>query len=217
MPRSYEDKYEKTISMGAMLANRFNDLKGEIKVQLPCRVKTVDYSNNSVDVEILDYDHDNNGELINFPVLVNVPIRQPMYSGQIYMIMPVQVGDEGVVEFFDSSVDDVLTTGNFDFDYTEKWHNINYGLFTSGFLPKNKIIPLSADTKVIMASKAGAFVFKVNSADELEITTPTLTLKGNLVVSGNITATGEVTGKGKALSTHTHTSAQAGNPTSAPN
>lgn len=43
MPRSFEEKYEQNIGIGAMLFNRLNDLKGEIKVQLPCRVKSVDY------------------------------------------------------------------------------------------------------------------------------------------------------------------------------
>ena len=65
-PRSYEEKYEKDTSIGAMLANRFNDLKGELKVQLPARVKSVDYQNNQVDLQILDYDHDEAGNLVPY-------------------------------------------------------------------------------------------------------------------------------------------------------
>lgn len=222
MPRSFEEKYEQNIGIGAMLFNRLNDLKGEIKVQLPCRVKSVDYENNQVDVEILDYDHDEAGRLINYPIIPNVPIRQPIYSGSIYMILPVRVGDEGTIEFFDSSVADLTSTGVFDFDYSEEWHSINYGLFTNGFLSKNKVIPVDKNLKLVMASSSGTFIFKVNSNDELEITTPNMKLNGNLIVNGNINSNGTVTGTtdvvggGKSLKSHTHTDSQGGS-TTAPN
>ena len=227
-PRSYEEKYEKDTSIGAMLANRFNDLKGELKVQLPARVKSVDYQNNQVDLQILDYDHDEAGNLVPYPVIPNVPIRQPVYSGSAYMILPVREGDIGTIEFFDSSVDDIMATGNFDYDYSEEWHSLNYGLFTNGFLPFNKVIPVNPQAKIILATSDNVFSFTVGSDNNLMVNTPTMTLNGNLVVNGNITQSGDLTssgtitgstdvvGGGKSLKDHKHTSANAGSPTSAP-
>ena len=55
MPKSFSEKYDGKLSLSTILSNRFNDLKDEIKVQLPCKVHSVDYINNQVDLEILDY------------------------------------------------------------------------------------------------------------------------------------------------------------------
>lgn len=150
MPKSFEDKYDGKQSIGSMLSNRFNDIKEEIKVQLPCKVVSIDYVNNQVDLEILDYDYNEKGELVNYPIIPNVPIRQPMYSGSAYVVLPVRVGDIGTIEFFDSSVDDLIATGNYEFDYTEEWHSINNGLFTNGFLPKNKLFRYNPEDDIII-------------------------------------------------------------------
>lgn len=235
MPKSYEEKYEKaSMSPGAVLANRLNDLKSEIKVQLPARVTAVDYTNNQVDIQILDYDYDEAGNLVPYPIIPNIPIRQPIYSGSAYMILPVRIGDIGTIEFFDSSVDDLITTGNFDFDYTEEWHSLNYGLFTNGFLPLGKIIPVDSNAKIIMATSDNVFTFTVGADNTLVVSTPTMTLNGNLVVNGDITQTGsytqtgdftssgtitgdtDVIAGGKSGKSHTHTG-NLGSPTSAPN
>ena len=51
MPKSFSEKYDGKLSFSTILSNRFNDLKDEIKVQLPCKVHSVDYINNQVDLE----------------------------------------------------------------------------------------------------------------------------------------------------------------------
>lgn len=221
-PRSYDEKYEGDKELSTIFSNRLQDLKNEIKVQLPCRVYEVDYDNNYVDVEILDYDCDYHGNLINYPIIPNVPIRQPIYSGSIYMILPVRKGDIGTIEFFDSSIKELIATDTYDYDYNEEWHSLNNGLFTNGFLPKNKIIPVDKNFKLIMASHTGTFTFKVNSNDELEIKTPNMKLNGNLIVTGDINSSGTITGTtdviggGKSVKSHTHTDSQGGS-TTAPN
>lgn len=223
MPKSFEDKYDGKQSLGSMLSNRFNDIKEEIKVQLPCKVVSIDYINNQVNLEILDYDHNEKGELVNYPIIPNVPIRQPLYSGSAYVVLPVRVGDVGTIEFFDSSVDDLVVTGNYEFDYTEEWHSLNNGLFTNGFLPKNKLFAIDSEAKIILGTHSGSFTFKVNSDDTLTMITPniniitgTLNVTGDIHATGTITADTEVVGAGKNLSTHTHTGNQ-GSPTSPPN
>lgn len=223
MPRSFKEKYDGKQELGTLFFNRFNDVKEEIKVQLPCKVVSVNHQANQVNVEILDYNHDENGELVKYPIIPNVPIRQPLYSGSAYVVLPVRVGDIGTIEFFDSSVDDLITTGNYEFDYTEEWHSLNNGLFTNGFLPKNKLFAIDSEAKVIIGSHSGKFTLKVNSDDTLTIVTPNINIiTGTLSVSGDIHATGTITadtdvlGAGKSLKSHTHTGNQ-GSPTSPPN
>lgn len=223
MPKSYEEKYERNLELSSLLANRFNDLKNEIKVQLPCKVHSVDYINNQVSVEILDYDADERGELVNYPIIPNVPIRQPMYSGKAFIVLPVQIGDIGTIEFFDSSVDDLIATGNFDFDYSEEWHTLDFGLFTNGFLPKGKVFAIDSSAKIQIGTHSGSFIFKVNENDELTLVTPNINITtGTLTVNGDIHATGTITGDtdviagGKSGKSHTHTDSQSGT-TSPPN
>lgn len=223
MPKSYEEKYERNLELSSLLANRFNDLKNEIKVQLPCKVHSVDYINNQVSVEILDYDADERGELVNYPIIPNVPIRQPMYSGKAFIVLPVQIGDIGTIEFFDSSVDDLIATGNFDFDYSEEWHTLDFGLFTNGFLPKGKVFAIDSSAKIQIGTHSGSFTFKVNENDELTLVTPNINIiTGTLTVNGDIHATGIITGDtdviagGKSGKSHTHTDSQSGT-TSPPN
>lgn len=155
MPQSFEDKYEKPLELGTVFDNRLNDLKSEIKIQLPCKVQSVDFANNQVSVQILDYDFDNLGNIIPYPIIPNVPIREPLDSANAYIRLPIQVGDVGTIEFFDSSVADLLATGNFDYDYTEEWHSLNNGLFTNGFLPKNKLFSFDYNNDIIMGLKSG--------------------------------------------------------------
>lgn len=218
-PSSYDDKYEGNKEPATLFTNRLEDLKNEIKVQLPCRVVKV-LPNNQVNIEILDYDN-NNGQAIPYPIIPNIPIRQPVYSGSAYMILPVRVGDVGTVEFFDSSVKDLIATGKFDYDYTEEWHSLNNGLFTNGFLPKDKLISINTTDKIIMATHNKVFTFTVDANDNLVVSTPTMTINGNLVVKGDITSSGTITGTTDvvagtiALKEHTHTG-NLGSPTSTP-
>lgn len=232
LPSSYADKYEGNKEPNTIFNNRLEDLKNEIKVQLPCRVVKV-LPNNQVNVEILDYDN-HDGKEVSYPILPNIPIRQPIYSGSAYMILPVREGDVGTIEFFDSSVKDLIATGKFSYDYTEEWHSLNNGLFTNGFLPKDKLITINSTDKIIMATHNKVFTFTVDANDNLVVTTPTMTLNGDLVVNGNIkqtgnftqtgdfTSSGTITGStdvvanGKSGATHTHTDSMSGT-TSSPN
>jgi hypothetical protein len=211
-PRTYEEKYEGTKELSTLLFHRFNDLKHEVKVMMPCRVTEVDNINNQVSVEILDYTHDETGNIQSYPIITNIPIRQPMDSGVAYIRLPVQIGDEGTIEFFDSSVDDLIVSGVHSYDLDEDWHKINDNLFTNGFLSKNKLFTFDSEAKIVLGGKDGVATFKLTSDN-------TWTMVGNLNVTGTITATVDVIGGGKHLKTHTHPYTDNGNPmtTSAPN
>lgn len=222
-PSSYNDKYEGDLELSTLFQNRLQDLKNEIKVQLPCKVHAIDHINNQVDLEILDYDVDNNGNLINFPIIPNVPIRQPMDSSMAYIRLPIQIGDIGTVEFFDSSTDDLVISNIYNYDYTEEWHSLNNGLFTNGFLPQNKLFNYDYNSKIVIGTKTGNFVLKINSNDELEIIAPkismtaesvnitgTVNVTGDINCSQTVTGNTDVIGGGKSLKSHTHSGVQTG-------
>ncbi len=204
MPKNYAEKYEQPLDVGTIFNNRLEDLKSEIKVQLPCKVHSINNNTNQVSVEILDYSTDENGNIINYPIIPNVPIREPLDTANAYIRLPIQVGDIGTIEFFDSSVADLVTTSNYDYDYTEEWHSLNNGLFTNGFLPKNKLFQYDYNSKIVIGTKDGVFTLKVNANNELEIVAPKTIITGDVEVNGNITATGEIIAGTVALTQHTH-------------
>ena len=202
-PRTYEDKYEGDLELSTILFNRLNDLKKEIKVMLPCKVTKVNHDGNYVTVEILDYDSDEVGNAQEFPPLTNVPIRQQMDSGSAYIRLPVQIGDIGTIEFFDSSVDDLVTSNVHTYDLTEDWHKLSDNLFTNGFLPKDKLFTFDSNSKIILGGKDGTATFKLTS-DNNWIMVGNLQVNGNISATGTITGTTDVIGGGKSLKTHTH-------------
>lgn len=192
-PRTYEEKYEGDLELSTILFNRFNDLKKEIKVMLPCQVTKVNHDGNYVTVEILDYDSDEIGNAQEFPPLTNVPIRQCMDSGSAYIRLPVQIGDIGTIEFFDSSVDDLVTSNVHTYDLTEDWHKLSDNLFTNGFLPKDKLFTFDSTAKLVLGTKTNKIYIKFNQNDELEILTEKATITAiesiNLI-SPNVNITG---------------------------
>ena len=232
-PKSYEEKYEGNKELSTLLFNRLNDLKKEIKVMLPCRVESVNNDGNYVSLEILDYDSDNLGNEQEYPIITNVPIRQPMDSGSAYIRLPIQVGDIGTIEFFDSSVDDLVISNTHTFDFTEDWHKLSDGLFTNGFLPNNKLFEFDSNAKLVLGTKSNKIYIKFNNDDEIEIlaekinistkeitltsttkidiVTPIINVTGNINVLGTITSTVDVIGGGKSLKTHTHPYTDNGN------
>ena len=196
-PRTYEEKYEGQKDLSTLLFHRFNDLKHEIKTMLPCKVTEVNNTTNQVSVEVLDYTHDEVGGIQSYPIITNIPIRQPMDSGSAYIRLPVQIGDEGTIEFFDSSVDDLIVSGVHSYDLDEDWHKISDGLFTNGFLSKNTLFTFDSTAKIILGGKDGTCTLKL-TADN------TWTIVGNINVTGIITAT-DVIGGGISLATETLT------------
>lgn len=228
MPRNWEQKYgqyTEVDDLASILFNRLNDTKGEIKVQLPCKVVEVNNGGNEVSVQILDYTSDQEGNLVEYPIIPNVPIRQPMDSGKAYIRLPIQKGDTGTIEFFDSDVSDVVATGVYSYTEEEDWHSLNYGLFTNGFLPDNKLFSFDVNSKIIIGTKSKQFIFKVNENDELVVKAPKavmeipqievnatktkvtsdIEIEGDITHNGNITQTGNLTQTGNIVSSGTVT------------
>src|SRR5574344_1674470 len=183
-PRSHEEKYEGNLERSTLISNRLNDLKKEIKVMLPCKVTKVNHNSNYVTVELLDYDSDEIGSVQPYAPLTNVPIRQPMDSSSAFIRLPVQVGDIGTIEFFDSSVDDLVTSGTHTYDYTEDWHKLSDNLFTNGFLPNNKTFTFDSTCSIIIGTKDEVFTLSVDSTGKLQINgLNELNLKSNIAIN----------------------------------
>ena len=163
------ERYELPFNISTALWNRMNDLKKEVHVQKPCKVVAVDYVNNSVDVKILDLDIDGNGAPVEYPIIPDVPIRQPLTSGSAYIILPVQINDIGTIEFFDSSVDDIITQDEYSYTLEEDWHSLSDGLFTNGFMPKSKLIPVEYNNPISIGTTDGVYTFSILPTGQMQM------------------------------------------------
>ena len=180
----------------------------ELYVQNPCKV--VGVHGNYVDV--LLYINDEEPDF----VIYNVPIMRPE-TQRAYILLGIKEGDRGVCRFFDRSTEAYLQS-DFDYNSDERQHDINDRVFEHGFLPDKEAYEYLTTASVEIGLKNGAC--KISIADDgtlnvvstvaINITAPTVTITGNVVVDGTITATGEITGNSIPLSTQKHTAVQTG-------
>lgn len=188
----------------------------KIRVHMPCKVKSVHGS--TVDVEIQGSEDTGLGFYSPFPVLLDLPIIYNNYTTKAYIITPIQVGDTGLVEFLDFNATNFQNEGNNSLTTDEYYHSLNNGTFINGFIPTSNHMEIPTGKPIIMGLHNKTFTFEVSDDGNLVISTPTLTVNGNLNVNGTITgsstitASGEITGNGVALSTHTHTGCQGSTP-----
>ncbi len=194
---TFRNKYIEPLNIDSILWARLNDLKHEIHCQKACKVITVDNDNNYVSVQILDKDSDGQGNIIEYPIIPNVPIRQSQESGSAYIRLPVQKGDIGTIEFFDSSVDDVIKQGLYSYSYDEEWHSLSDGLFTNGFLPDSKLFTFDSTNPITIGTKNGIFTLSVTSAGKLQIEgLNELSIKSDISIdldAPNVSTTGNLT------------------------
>ena len=188
MARTFEQKYDEIPDDedGLILREFIFDNNKSIRVMLPCEIVFISPDYKTVNLKILDKDIDNAGNIIDYPIVTNCPIKHPAESGQAYIHLPPSIGDQGVVEFFDSSVDEMFVLDNPVYDDNEEWHHLSNGLYTSGFSSKSKSFAVDSSAPITIGLKNNTFTFKVNSAGELTITTPKLIVTGNLEVTGSI-------------------------------
>ena len=136
----------------------FRKLKKDINCMYACQVLSVDQTLQQVDLKILSKDVDDSGNLVDFPVIPNVPIRKPYETSQAFIYIPVQVGDIGTIEFFDSSYGRLKTNDIVEWDYDEDYHSLSNGLYTSGFYgDKRNYIPLNPTNPITIGLKNNLF------------------------------------------------------------
>lgn len=197
-----------------LLAKILKITTDELYVQNPCKVVGV----NGNYVDVLLYINDEEPDC----VIYNVPIIRPE-TQYAYIFLGIKEGDRGVCRFFDRSTEAYLQS-DFDYNSDERQHDINDRCFELGFIPDKEAFQYLTTAELELGLKSGNCKISIEpdgtlnviSTVAMNITAPTITITGDVIVNGTITATGEITGNGILLSTHTHTG-NLGNPTSAPN
>jgi len=157
------------------------------------------------------------------PRLVRVPVG--FYkAGGFVISLPISVGDEGVLTFFDRSLDVWKSTGKISVPDSSRLHDISDSMFTpfptseSGAVvndPNNMVIGKEDGSSTIKIAKVGGKVtvdteiYEVNATTSFDINTPTMNItastevkmitpkldvSGDVIVGGKVVATGTVSG-----------------------
>jgi phage baseplate assembly protein gpV len=216
---------------GQKLAQNTDDM-------LPARVVAYDRATNRATVQPLVQMVTTQGERIARAQIPSVPVFQ--YGGGGFVIaFPLAPGDLGWIKASDRDIGLVLQTLGEAEPNTARTHSFQDGMFYPDVLRQWTLDEADADRLVIQSTDGatriavGADIVAVTSsgsvtveAEGLEatvstaniaastainLTSPTVTVTGNLVVTGTLSAAGGITGAGGLeFETHTHGGVTAG-------
>lgn len=182
------------------------------------------------------------GESNPVSLLTTVPVIFPR-GGGCTLTFPVKAGDECLVIFADRCVDFWWQSGGVQEPADDRMHDLSDAFCIVG--PQSqaqKISGISNSAAQLRTDDGAAFVevaaghnitvktpgqLLANAQGGTTITSPTITLNGNVTINGNlsqgmgdsggtatmlgpITVTNDVTAGGKSLTTHTHSGVQTG-------
>lgn len=192
---------------------------------LPAKVIAYDRVKNLAQVQPMIMMGTTNGQKVSRAQIAEVPVFT-LGAGGFLLSFPVKPGDLGWIKASDRDISLFMQGLTEEWPNTTRLHSFQDGMF---FPDRLKQWTLNADDadRVVLQSEDGATRIAVG-VGTVDITAATTTIHGTLHVTGSvqidgnthadgtIAADGEITGNGVQLSTHRHTSAAPGSPTSTP-
>lgn len=169
-----------------------------LKVQTATLVRIESCTNNggldpvgSVDVTPLVNQIDGKGNATPHATIYNVPYLR-VQGGANAIIIDPQAGDVGVCVFASRDITKVKSTKKQANPGSWRQYSFSDGLYLGGMLN-------GTPSQYIQFNNSG-----------VTITSPLVTINGNVNVNGEVVVTGNVTGQGTSLHTHKHSGVQPG-------
>lgn len=196
---------------------------------LPAIVETYDRAANIARVRPLIQVVTTEGDLVSRAAIQSVPVLQ-LGGGGFLISFPLVAGDLGWIKASDRDLS--LFRQNFSeaAPNTKRMHSFEDAIFIPDIMKDYSIA--GEDSSGLVIQYKDNTVKIVVKSNEVVIKAPTISLQGDLDVAGSVTASGDVTSEGTvtgeaqvvagvapntvSLTTHVHTSASPGVPTSAP-
>jgi hypothetical protein len=135
----------------------------DIHTSLPGRVKKYDAAAQTVDVELVvrgvvpNADDDGAPVLEDLPIIPNVPVEWPQ-AGGFYFHMPLAVGDEGKLTFFEAAVGHFRESGATSPPGDLRRHSLSSATFTPCAISKGKKLPDAPTAHALIGVPAGKFL-----------------------------------------------------------
>lgn len=185
-------------------------------------------------IRAVERGNDGNASTTDYPLLLDVPVVFPR-GGGCTLTFPVKAGDECLVIFADRCIDFWWQNGGIQEPVDTRMHDLSDAFAIVGPQSQAQKIsnistdaaqlrtddgeayielnPESHDMRIITTGNVTASVTGSLSATitgDTTITSPKITLTGEVFVNGNVTVIKDVIASGKSLVNHTHGGVQPG-------
>lgn len=188
-------------------------INNQLRVALPGIVQSFDPDTVTAVVQpaIRYMEQDNNGNQAthDYPLLMDVPVIFPR-GGGCTITFPVKAGDECLVIFSDRCIDFWWQNGGIQEPVDPRQHDLSDAFAIVGAQSQAKKISGISTTSVQVRTDDGKNYIELMQGGNVNITTPLLTVNGNVQVNGTVTSTGDQVAEGISQTGHVHSGVQSG-------
>jgi len=161
---------------------------------------------------------------VDLPLLVDVPVVFP-HGGNCTLTFPLEKGDECLVVFSSRCMDEWWQSGNVQLPQDPRMHDLSDGFAIPGPFSQAALTAIAArsTTTVQLRSDDGSTYVELDPAGQvvnvvapggMSITSPMITITGDVALNGGLVATGDVKASAISLETHKHLGVTTGGGTS---
>lgn len=205
------DRRERLNDLPSAILTALRGWQSEIWTALPAIVDSFDHVKRTCNVKptlLIPLTNASGGvDDVSLPLLLDCPVQYPG-GGGVSLTFPLKAGDEVLVVFSSRCINTWWARGGYENNRLEEYrmHDLSDGFI----IPEIRSVPrsFSVDTSAAqLRTDDGTALISLDPAtkkitlvtsSEIEITAPTTTIHGNVVVDG------EVTANGVKLSDHVH-------------
>lgn len=202
----------------------FDGRLSKVWTSIPCKVISINWAEMTISAQPMIQgvveDESGNTTYVNLPILGDVPIIFQS-AGGFTITLPIKIGDECLIMLASRCIDAWWQSGTISVPMESRMHDLSDGFALIG--PKslpNVISNISQTGLQIRKDDGTSYIEMANDGKIKLVSSLEIDVTGNMKVTGTISATGDVIGNSATvpihLTTHTHTSATPGNPTSGP-
>lgn len=152
----------------------------ELHTAIPGEIIEVDGVNGRVSVKPNAKLTFSDGDILEYPILTDVPIVMPCCNDEMAIAFPVHVGDHCLVVFSEQSIDDWLDVGT---NSSNLKHDLSGAIAIPGLM---KVV--SEEQKD--AISRGEIIIK-NKSNQITLSKDAITIRGTVNVEGNLTLNGK--------------------------
>ncbi|OWY78835.1 Gp138 family membrane-puncturing spike protein [Pantoea sp. AMG 501] len=211
MPVSLNSQVGSSEHMSSQL---YNTIFSMLRVSLPGIVQSFDPATCTCTVQpaIAGQGVDEKGQIQSapLPLLTDVPVYFPR-GGGCTITFPVKAGDECLVVFSDRCIDFWWQNGGVQEPVDPRQHDLSDAFAFVGPQSQAQKISGISTTSVQVRTDDGSSFIELMQGGNVNITTPLLTVNGNVQVNGTVTSTGDQVAKGISQTGHVHSGVQPGN------
>lgn len=169
----------------------------EMHTCLPAVVTRIDHANQLIDAQIT-IKRKLAGELINLPLLVDVPLR--FWRSKTFSItFPIEIGDHVKITFAERSIDTWLTEGGIQNPFDFRKHDLSDAFAEPVMYHQKDVIPDFDPDNLEIKTNSGSTKIIINKTEgvTIETTGPTSVTSSKTTINNNVDIIGDLGVSGK--------------------